>query len=130
MMAVDSVIAEAAAGAADDEVLRLLNAMGVCGDAAISLIASSTQQLDAVADEVLGANHTAAAAAALRRVWTAAKLPGRRQLTDLSRRLIPPTCLPAGTRAVTLRGHSFGGLGETQSVANTGGGRVDSAPWL
>ena len=126
--AVDTVITAAADSAADAEVVRLLTVMGVCGDAAISLIASSTQQLDAVANEVLGANHTAAAAAALRRVWLAAKLPGCRQLTDLSRRLIPPTCLPAGTRAVSLRGHSFGGPVGTQSVADNGGGRVNAAP--
>ena len=50
-----------------------LAAIGVCGDAAISLIASSAGRLDDVADEVLGVDHTAAAAA-LHRVWAAAKL--------------------------------------------------------
>ena len=79
--------------AADDDaaVLSRLAAIGICGEAAISLIGSSTEALVAVAEEVLGVDHTAAAAAALHRVWTAAKLPGRRQLTDLSRRLIPST---------------------------------------
>ena len=79
-MAVDELITAArsraeravvAAAVADDAaVVFRLAAIGICGDVAISLIASSVERLDDVADELLGVDHTvtAAAAAALHRV--------------------------------------------------------------
>ena len=65
-------LAVLAAAEADDAAVALrLAAIGICGAAAISLIASSVVRSDDVADAVLGVDHTAAAAA-LHRVWTAA----------------------------------------------------------
>ena len=110
---------------ADAAVVSRLAALGICGEAAISLIAVSAEALGDVADEVLGADHTTAAAAALQRVWLASTLPGRRQLTDLSRRLIPLTRLPPGTRATAA-----GRVPVAQSMADGGGVRLDAAPVL
>ena len=64
-------------------VLRL-DANGISGLAAIYLAASSTVALNGIADVVLGVGHTVVASVALYRVWLAAVVPGRRQLTALS----------------------------------------------
>ena len=79
---------------ADAAVVSRLAALGICGEAAISLIAGSAEALVDVAEEVLGAGHTTAEAAALQRVWLASSISGRRQLTELSRRVLPLSRLP------------------------------------
>ena len=55
---------EEAAEAADAAVVLRLDALGISGPAAVSLIAPSVDALGGVADEVLGPLHTAEAAAA------------------------------------------------------------------
>ena len=86
--------------AADAVVVLRFDASGVSGPAAVSLIAPSVDALGGVADEVLGPLHTAEAAAALQRVWLPAVAPWRRELTALSRRLLPTSLLPPGTRVL------------------------------
>ena len=93
---------EEAAEAADAAVVLRLDALGISGPAAVSLIAPSVDALGGVTDEVLGPLHTAEAAAALQRVWLAAVAPGRRELTALSRRLLPTSLLPPGTRVLPV----------------------------
>ena len=63
------------------------------------------------------------AAAARRRVWMASSVPGRRELAAMSRRLIPSSCLPPGTRVV-----GGGGRHGTQARAAGLSGRLDAAP--
>ena len=94
--------AKVAADDADAVVVSRLAALGICGDAAISLIAGSVKAVADVAEEVLGAGHSSAEAAALQRVWLASSIAGRRQLTELSRRLLPLSRLPPGTRATAV----------------------------
>ena len=133
-----STAAAAAAGAAaaaavmadDNDVVSRLAAMGICGDAAISLIASSADRLDDVANEVLGDGHTAAAVRALHRVWRASVNPGQRALTDLSRRLLPPSLLPPGTRAPhrPIGTQSMGDLRGDDGIQSMGGVHGNDAP--
>ena len=125
-LAVDALITAARKAAednADAAVVARLEDLGICGEAAISLIVGSVEAVADVAEEVLGVGHTPAAAAALQRVWLRSTLPGRRQLTELSRRPIPPTRLPPGTR-VTAAGR----VPVTKLQADGGGERLDAAP--
>ena len=89
---------------------------GRCGG--VATIASSTTALGDVADVVLGFGQTAVASAALLRVCSVAVIPGRRQLTALSRRLTPTTPLPPITLGLVFTGWD--------SVS--GGVRLDAAP--
>ena len=78
----------AASVLADVNVVRILEAMGISGDSAVSLIATSPDDFAAVAAEVLGENFSPADLDALRRVWLASRYPG------LSRRLLPSPFVP------------------------------------
>ena len=111
--------AKVAADDADAVVVSRLAALGICGDAAISLIAGSVEAVADVAEEVLGAGHSSTEAAALQRIWLASSISGRRQLTELSRRLLPLSRLPPGTRATAV-----GRVPVTQSVPDDVGVRV------
>ena len=84
----------------------------------VATTASSDADLGDVADVDLGVGQTAVASAALHRVCSVAVISGRRQLTALSRRLIPTTPLPPSTRGMALHGGTLSSWGV----------RVDAAP--
>ena len=96
LAAVDDACAATAAASvlADVNVVRILEAMGISGDSAVSLIATSPDDLAAVAAEVLGENFSPADFDALRRVWMAARFPGQCEIIRLSRRLFPSSIVP------------------------------------
>ena len=86
--------AAAACVLADVQVVHLLDALGISGNSAVSLIAMSPSDLTAVAAEVFGDDYSSADLDALSRVWHAARFPGQCELALLSRRLLPTSIVP------------------------------------
>ena len=69
------------------------------------------------------------AAVALYRVWVLAVTPSRRQLTALSRRLIPSTFFPPSTHGMALQGGTQSSGGVRVDAATEVVASVRSPPW-
>ena len=95
--AVDAAFAASAAVLADVNVVSILEVLGISGDSAVSLIATSPDDLPDVAAEVFGGTYTGAQFDALNRVWMAARFPGQCEIIRLSRRLIQSSIVPPPT---------------------------------